>query len=331
MLRKAAAIAVPALESAAQTLSPEIRHAVGVHFGWWDVHGDRCLAPGGKLVRPALALTSCRAAGGTARQGLPAAVAVELVHNASLLHDDIIDRDELRHGRPTLWAQLGLPAAILAGDALFFLAIDTLATAGGDLAEHGVPALTATVQELISGEYADTLLEHDVTAPLETVEAMAGAKTGALIAQACALGALAAHAPTATTRHLTAFGAHLGMAFQCVDDTLGIWGDPEATGKPVYSDLRSRKNSLPVAAALATHSHHADQLRALYQRTDPFTDDELPTVADLVEQAGGRQWAQQEAARHLRAARQHLTVAHLQPGPAAELLAIAELLAVRDR
>lgn len=158
-------------------------------------------------------------------------------------------------------------------------------------------SLACRVQELIEGEHIDTLLEGDTVPVLEVIEAMAAAETGALIAQACALGALAANAPAEMAGRLKAFGAHVGMAFQLVDDILGIWGDPETTGKPVYSDLRSCKKSLPVAAALAACGPDADRLRALYCRAAPFTDGELAEVAGLVEGAGGRRWAVEAAAR----------------------------------
>lgn len=330
-LQQAITLVVPGLQQTVEGLAPEVRHAVGLHFGWWDREGRmQEAAPTGKMIRPALVLASCRAAGGTTAKGLPAALAVELIHNASLLHDDLIDHDETRRGRPTLWAQLGLPAAILAGDALFFLAIDVLAHAGGPLAEHGVPRLTSAVQELIGGEYIDTLLEHETAPDLETVEAMAAGKTGALIAQSCALGAMAADAPEQTVEHLAAFGAHLGAAFQLIDDLLGIWGDEKATGKPVYSDLRSRKKSLPVTTALATNHPAAEQLRNLYTRTEPFTEAELPMIADLLEQTGARAWTEQEASWHTRAARTHLAQTNPRPSPAAELAALADLVTHRD-
>ncbi|MFF3214343.1 polyprenyl synthetase family protein [Streptomyces sp. NPDC002886] len=283
------------------------------------------------MVRPALVLACCRAVGGDKMQGLPAAVAVELIHNASLLHDDIIDHDATRRGRPTLWAQLGLPAAILAGDALFFLAIDVLTDAGGPLAVGGINSLTAATQKLIGGEYTDVLLEEQTSAPLSVVEAMAQAKTGELIAEACALGALAGGASPATISLLKRFGVHLGAAFQLVDDILGIWGDPLQTGKPGYSDLRARKKSLPVAAALNAGGPAAARLGELYARAEPFSEEELTLVAGLVDQANGRAWAEKTAASHIRAARRHLVAACPSPGAAEDLNVLARMITHRDR
>ncbi|MEU9113273.1 polyprenyl synthetase family protein [Streptomyces sp. NPDC048483] len=284
----------------------------------------------GKAVRPALALLACEAVGGERLQGVPAAVAVELVHNASLLHDDIIDGDRLRRGRPALWALLGVPAGILAGDALFFLAVQVLADAPPPLDGRGARQLTAAVQELIGGEYTDALLETRSAVSLADCTAMAADKTGALIAASCALGALAGGAGMTRVGHLRAFGAHVGVAFQLVDDLLGIWGDPARTGKPARSDLASRKKSLPVAAALASDGAAGRELSRLYDRREPLSQAQLERAAELVEAAGGRAWAAGEARRHIGAALDSLHAADPARTPAQELTALAQLITDRD-
>ncbi|MFD0385834.1 polyprenyl synthetase family protein [Streptomyces stramineus] len=274
-----------------------------------------------------------RSGGGSRSAGVAAAVAVELVHNASLLHDDIIDGDLTRRGRPTLWARMGVPAAVLAGDALFFLAVHVLATAQPPMdTSAGVAVLTASVQELIEGEYTDTLLEGEggTGASLKEVQAMAAGKTGALMAAACALGALAGGGDEPRVAHLRAFGAHLGAAFQLVDDLLSIWGDPQRTGKPAGSDLAARKRSLPIAAALGADDPAAQQLRALYACPGPLSSAEQELTARLVEQAGGRAWARHECERHTRQALERLHGARPEPGAGAELTALARLLTTRD-
>ncbi|WP_424216476.1 polyprenyl synthetase family protein (plasmid) [Streptomyces sp. BI20] len=321
---------LPGLRAAVDTLSPEVRHAAGVHFGWWDAAGTPREVPAGKMIRPALVLACAHATGAGTAQAVPAAVAVELAHNASLLHDDVIDHDATRRGRPTLWVELGTPAAILTGDALFFLAVQTLTRAGGPLAERGGPDLIHTIQRLIGGEYVDTLLEGAVAPRLSVVEEMAGAKTGALIARACALGALAGGAPESVVEDLAAFGTHLGAAFQLVDDVLGIWGEERLTGKPAHSDLRSRKKSLPVTAALTADHPAARALDALYRRAEPFGTAELPGIAALIAEAGGRTWAEARAAHHIAEAHRHLAAA--RPSPRAErvLTALADLVTHRN-
>lgn len=194
------------LRSAVEQLPRGVRHLAGVHFGWWDLQGAPMAPAEGKGVRVALALLCCQAVGGAAEQAVPAAVAVELVHNASLLHDDVIDGDRLRRGRPALWTVCGVPAAILAGDALFFLATQVLLEAGGTLAVTGLAQLNAAVQDLIDGDYADVTFQDRPSVPLADVQAMAQGKTGALIAAACSLGALAGGADDERASRLGAFG-----------------------------------------------------------------------------------------------------------------------------
>ncbi|MEE1821069.1 polyprenyl synthetase family protein [Streptomyces sp. BE20] len=232
----------PLIRTQVNRLPQHVRHLAGLHFGWWTDDRTHLDSPAdGKALRPALTLLACRAVGADPEAARPAAVAVELIHNASLLHDDIIDGDRTRRHRPALWAAKGIPAAILAGDALFFAAVQTLAQA--PRAEQTIPVLLESVQLLIEGEYLDILLETGTDAGEARALAVAVGKTGELLAAACALGAIAGGADPQRAEHLRAFGRHLGIAFQCADDLLGIWGDEQVTGKPALSDLRRRKVS----------------------------------------------------------------------------------------
>jgi geranylgeranyl diphosphate synthase type I len=160
---------------------------------------------------------------------------------------------------------------------------------------------------------------------------MAAGKTAALIAGACALGAISAGARPVQVTDLRAFGHHLGLAFQIVDDLLGIWGDSRTTGKPAGADLRSRKKSLPVVAALASGTRAGDDLAVLYHRNGPLTDAELAQTARLIEEAGGREWAEREADRQRRHASRHLAAAALDLDGARVLLSLADLVTHRDR
>ena len=178
-------------------------------------------------------------------------MAVELVHNFSLLHDDIMDGDTERRHRPTAWTVFGTPAAILAGDALLALAQDILLEDGGPQGRWAARCLLAAVQRLISGQSADMEFEQRHAVSMDECLTMAGDKTAALMACACSIGAIFTGAPPSLAMSLADFGSHTGLAFQLVDDLLGIWGAPEVTGKPVWSDLRTRKKTLPVVAAMA--------------------------------------------------------------------------------
>ncbi|WP_433362889.1 family 2 encapsulin nanocompartment cargo protein polyprenyl transferase [Streptosporangium sp. CA-115845] len=319
------------LRPAIDTLSAPMRRIAGYHFGWWDEQGRPSALGGGKALRPALALLAAEAVGGAAALALRPAAAVELVHDFSLLHDDVMDGDRTRRHRPTAWAVFGVSPAILAGDALLTLAFDVLATGGHAITAEATRVFGTAIQELLEGQSADVAFEgrHDV-GPAECL-GMAAGKTGALLGCACGLGALFGGGDPEQVEHLTAFGRDLGLAFQLVDDLLGIWGDPEVTGKPAHSDLRSRKKSIPVVAALTSGTPAGHELAGLYHRERPLSDTDLVRAAELVEVAGGRAWTQLEADELLARALRHLGSAGALPRPAAELAALARLVARRDR
>ncbi|MEV8632172.1 family 2 encapsulin nanocompartment cargo protein polyprenyl transferase [Streptosporangium sp. NPDC051023] len=321
----------PALRSAVDTLPPSMRRIAGYHFGWWDECGEPTRADSGKAIRPALVLLAAEAVGGSAAAALPAAVAVELAHNFSLLHDDVMDGDRTRRHRPTAWAVFGISPAILAGDALLALAFDVLSADGQRVASEATRSFGAAIQELLEGQSADVAFERRQDVELTECLVMAAGKTGALLGCACALGALFGGGTPEQVERLRAFGSDLGLAFQLVDDLLGIWGDPEVTGKPVYSDLRSRKKSLPVVAALASPTPAGRELAGLYHREHPLTDADLVHAAGLVDAVGGRAWSQAQADELLARALRHLHAASSMARPAAELGALARLVTRRDR
>ncbi|WP_405140891.1 family 2 encapsulin nanocompartment cargo protein polyprenyl transferase [Sphaerisporangium sp. NBC_01403] len=270
------------------------------------------------------------APGGLNLGAMSAAVAVELVHNFSLLHDDVMDGDVTRRHRPTAWSVFGVSAAILAGDALLTLAFDVLGADGHPAAPDGARVLGAAVLDLVEGQSADTAFEARAEVSLPECVSMAEGKTGALLGGACALGALFGGGTPEQIEHLRGFGDRLGLAFQLVDDLLGIWGDPAVTGKPVYSDLRNRKKSLPVVAALASGTPAGDELAALYRRDQELTGPDLVHAAELIEAAGGRAWSQSRADDLLVEALGHLTSADPVPRAATELTTLAHLVTHRD-
>lgn len=231
----------------------EVYALCAYHLGWTDADGRPANHASGKMLRPTLCLSACRAFGGD-DAALETAAAIELLHAFSLVHDDIEDSDEERHGRPTLWKLAGVPLALNAGDCLFALANRALVEAAAALGEHR--SLTAlrlfsnAYLRMIEGQHLDIAFERRPTVTTADYVRMVRGKTGALLGAALALGALCGGAAEADVQQLNAAGVELGLAFQAVDDMLAIWGDPAQTGKAVGNDLARGKKSLPVTLAM---------------------------------------------------------------------------------
>ena len=320
----------PAMEAAIARLTPDVRAVAAYHLGFADAAGNPTGNGSGKALRPALALLSARAAGAPPERGVTAAVAVELVHNFSLLHDDIMDGDTERRHRPTAWKVYGVGPAILAGDALLSLAQDILLEESGPQGAWAARCLSAAVLRLIAGQGADLAFERRDDVTVAECLTMAGDKTAALMACSCSIGAVYLGAPPALAMGLAAFGAHAGLAFQLTDDLLGIWGAPEITGKPVRSDLRTRKKSLPVVAALTSDTDQGRQLGELLARPDPLTEEDLVLAAKLVEEADGKRWAEAEADTQLVEAERCLAETDIPDDVRAEFSAIAQFITTRQ-
>ena len=289
----------PEIRAALDRIDERTRLTAGYQLGYWDADGQPTTRGGGKGLRPALVLLSARAAGKTAEDALPGAAAVELVHNFSLLHDDVIDGDAERRHRPTAWAAFGVGPAILAGDALLSLAGDVLSAMPGHGGTWGLRYLNAAVRRLIAGQAADVAFEHRDTVTLDECLTMARDKTAALLSCSATLGAVLCGGPPALTLGLALYGDRLGLAFQLVDDLLGIWGEPAVTGKPVLSDLVARKKSVPVVRALTAGGTASDQLRELYATPGELSTGDLALAATLIEETGARDWTEKEADRLL--------------------------------
>jgi geranylgeranyl diphosphate synthase, type I len=319
----------PALQAAVQRLDPSSRLQASYHLGWCDADGTPRSGGGGKAVRPALALLSAEAVGAPAEVGLPGAVAVELVHNFSLLHDDLMDGDVERRHRRTVWSIWGSPAAILTGDALLALAHEVVLESPSPHAGRAALLLASTTRELTRGQVQDLAFETRDDVTLEECLDMAGGKTGALLSASAAIGAVLAGAPEDTLAALTTFGAQVGLAFQLVDDVLGIWGDPAVTGKPVHNDLRSRKKSLPVTYALGNAQHGAE-IKAWLVAPGDHDDESVRRAADLVATAGGRDWALAEARRRMLLAEDALSSVDIRPQVRADMFSLAQFIVDRD-
>jgi geranylgeranyl diphosphate synthase type I len=322
------------MRAVVQTADPRTRglsDMLRYHLGWVDAAFQSCQAQTGKRVRPVLCLLACEACGGRWERALPAGAAIELMHNFSLIHDDIEDRDETRRGRPTVWALWGEAQGINAGDTLFALA--QLALLG--LSERDVPATVVvaalrlfnrTCLALTGGQYLDIGFEGRDSVSTSEYLAMIEGKTAALISCACEMGALIAGAPDTRGEHLRAFGHHLGMAFQMRDDILGIWGDPAITGKPVGADIVRRKKSLPILHGL----ERSAELRVLLaQHTLSAAD--VRRATRLLGETSSREHTERLAQEHHAQTLAALEEADLQ-GPAAQALyELAQALLNRER
>ncbi|MGW2016623.1 family 2 encapsulin nanocompartment cargo protein polyprenyl transferase [Streptomyces sp. NPDC001927] len=332
LLDQTRSVVNPQLRSTIESLPGSIRRVAMYHFGWEQADGSPATGQTGKAIRPALVLAATRALGGDPAPAVRAATAVELAHNFTLLHDDIVDEDPTRRHRPTAWTVFGIPDALIAGDAMLALALRLLAEDGHPASAGASARLAASVIELCAGQQADCAFEHrgprEVT--LDECLAMATAKTGALLGCACALGALYAGAGEEEVAAMDAFGREAGLAFQLIDDLIGIWGDPERTGKPAGADLVAHKKSLPVVAALASGTAAGEELAELYARKE-LDAAAVRAAADAVERAGGRDWAQAQAADLMARAVEHLSRAVPDLEAAGDLLALAEFVTRRTR
>jgi len=278
---------LPAIEAALRRSALPGRSQLGrmaaYHMGWAEADGSPSRAASGKRIRPALALWACEALGGPIDWALPAAVAVELVHNFTLIHDDIQDGDVQRRHRPTVWSIWGAAQGINAGDGVFALALRTLLTDGAraDRRMRAAHALSSAVVEVVEGQCLDISLEGSPALSQAAYLRLASAKTGALLGASLAAGALIAGADSACVRRFEAAGRLLGLAFQIRDDWLGTWGDPELTGKARDGDLGRRKLTYPVVAAyeVATTQQRRD-LRRRFSRREPGGERELRAVLE---------------------------------------------------
>lgn len=208
---------------------------------------------GGKRLRPYMVIRSCQILGGKASNAMPAASAVEMVHNFTLVHDDIMDNDEMRHGVPTTHRKYGMPIAILAGDVLFSKAYQVISNTklSPTATTHLISRLAKACVDVCEGQLLDVKMAEEKKIPTQSQYiTMIGKKTAALFDVSCAMGAICATNKTKDISNLSSFGRNLGIAFQITDDLIGVMGDPKITKKPVGNDLREGKKSLPILMAI---------------------------------------------------------------------------------
>ena len=316
-----------AVRTAREPYYEGLHEMMAYHMGWEGE--DAGPNARGKRVRPLLVLLSTASAGGEWANALPAAAAVELVHNFSLIHDDIEDNSPLRRGRPTVWKLWGLAQAINTGDTMFTLAhlavMRLRETTTPAIALRATHLLQQACLHLTQGQYLDIAYENKTDLAIEDYWPMVGGKTGALLAACTELGVLVADADDETLTAYRHFGRDLGLAFQALDDYLGIWGDAQRTGKSVASDLVEGKKSLPVLYGLGKNGDFARQWRQ-----GPITQEEVSAIAEQLEAEGARAYTRQEAQRLTQQALAALEAANPR-GEAGEALAeLAHTLLKRE-
>ncbi len=320
------------LTRATQPAYAEFFNMFRYHLGWTDAHGNPARADSGKRLRPLLCLWCCEACGTEWRRALPAAAAIELIHNFSLIHDDIQDDSAERRGRATVWKIWGLAQGINAGDALFVLAHHALDRLDDALAAERRLEIYRVFNranlKLTQGQFLDIGLEHAAQTTLERYFEMARGKTAALLAAACEIGARVATTDEKIIRAFAAYGENLGVAFQIADDILGLWGDPALTGKSAHTDLISRKKSYPVLAAM--QSEFGAALRALYALPEWQAAD-MARVQAILEESNARALAVRQVETFSQRALDALRQTRLENPALARLRDLVTQLVHRDK
>ena len=298
------------------------------HMGWVDEQFAPSSLPAGKRLRPILCLLACATTGGDPADALPAAAAIEILHNFSLVHDDIEDGDETRRHRPTVWRLWGVPLAINAGDGMFALAFAAMQR----LSSRGVPpaavlaglhVFTETCVALTEGQYQDMDFERRAHVSVGDYLQMIGGKTAALVGGSVAIGSLIGGATPQQASALQRFGQEIGLAFQIQDDVLGIWGDPAVTGKAAGNDILRKKKSYPMLHAL-NHPHTGPAFARLL--AGEITAAQLPAALALLDQSDAHSTATAAAESHFAAGMAALDEALGAGSRASTLAAVADWL-----
>ena len=304
-------------------------------LGQVNADGSPATTDRGKAVRPTLCLLMCEALGGDLEAALPAAAGLELLHNFTLVHDDVMDDDETRRHRPTVWVVWGRPQAIDAGDLLHVLATLSVLRSGGNgasapLAKDATEVVTQGCRLVTEGQHLDIAFETAANVGVADYLDMIARKSAALLAVAFELGAIFAGNDPDTRAACRAYGRELGIVFQIRDDVLGIWGDPAVTGKPVGADIQKRKKTLPIIHALETaDGSDRTHLRSMFGHDSEPPDVEA-TMA-ILERAGSLSFTEKQLHGHGNLASQALARLPVTDWGRQNLAAVARYIATRDR
>lgn len=291
-------------------------------MGWQAADGT-ALVPGGKRIRPALTVVAATIFGGSVEDALPGAVAVELVHNFSLVHDEIQDQDDVRHGRPTAYTVWGPGQAINLGDFIYARAIRALTGGPGDVTRRmaALDVLLRAIEGMIGGQWRDISFEGREAVSVEEYLRMVEGKTGVLLGAALQMGAILGGAAAADGAIMGKWGVKLGLAFQAIDDYLGIWGDQSLTGKTTTGDIARKKKTLPLV-----HTLNDPDGGALIRRA--FAADrqveQYDAIVTALERTGGNRLCRELARKYANEADGLLDSMSLDPQARAELRAVAD-------
>lgn len=288
---------------------------------------------GGKRLRPYMVIKSCQLLGGTIKQAIPAAAAVEMVHNFTLLHDDIMDNDEVRHGVPTVHTKFGTPIGILAGDLLFSRAFETISKPylrhSNKIGLNLVATLAKACTDVCEGQALDITMAKLSRIPNENQYIkMIEKKTSSLFVASCAMGAIAANKNSGDVARLSEFGRNLGIAFQIIDDLIGVVGDPKITRKPVGNDIREGKKSLPILMALKKANTKEKKIILNVFGNASVSKSEVEIAIATISDLGIKETIKQKAAHHSHVAKKSIST---YEGPAKkELLSLLDFVVERS-
>lgn len=327
---------LPALEADMRDVlncdpTPAFSGMLHYHMGWMDAEFKPMMGKAGKRIRPLLCLLTCAAAGGEWQKAIPAGSAIELLHNFSLIHDDIEDGSPTRRGRETIWTIWGIEQAINIGDTLFALSHIAL----NRLVDRGVsPTITVealrrfdeTCVALTKGQHLDISFERYPAVTVDQYIEMITGKTAVLLALCCELGAKIAGQDRTVQQHFAQFGLNCGLAFQVIDDILGIWGDETHIGKSASTDLLTKKKTLPVLYGL----EHDAELKNLYETTDRPDETFVRRAIEQLNKSGAHQYATRTATDYTQAALGHLEAARVKGEAGDALLELTDMLLKRE-
>jgi geranylgeranyl diphosphate synthase type I len=288
---------------------------------------------GGKRLRPYMVMKSCQLLGGTAKQAIPAAAAIEMIHNFTLVHDDIMDNDEVRHGVPTVHIKFGIPIGILAGDLLFSRAFETISQPylhkSKEIGINLVTTLAKACTEVCEGQALDISMAKSKKIPNESQYIkMIEKKTSSLFVASCAMGAIVANKKYSDVVRLATFGKNLGIAFQIIDDLIGVVGDPKITKKPVGNDIREGKKSLPILMAIKKANNQEKKTILNAFGNSSVSKSEVERAISTISALGIEKTIKQKAAHHSNTAKRSISI---YDGPAKkELLSLLDFVVERS-